>query len=138
MEIFVPGLLTAVLLGVAIAFFVLPTFAPVVLIAGSAVVLAVALYIHYRQFGVMEYERATWMYNLRKYASYILIAATLLVAYGFYAINQGMGEAVMPAMASPALPAIGFPTTTGGGFGTVGNTVASRLGELFRKGRITL
>lgn len=135
MEILVPGLMTAVLLGVAIAFFVLPTFAPIVLVAGSGVVLAIALYIHYRQFGVMEYERATWMYNLRKYASYIMIAVTLLVAYGFYAINNGMGDS---SVASPAMPAIGLPTTSGGGFRTVGNTVASRLGELFRKGRISL
>lgn len=136
MEILVPGLMTAVLLGVAVAFFVLPTFAPLVLVAGSAVVLAIALYIHYRQFGVMEYERATWMYSLRKYASYILIAITLLVAYGFYAINNGMGGA--SEFATPALPAVGMPPTSGGGFGAVGNTVASRLGELFRKGRISV
>ena len=130
--------MTAVLLGVAIAFFVLPTFAPIVLVAGSGVVLAIALYIHYRQFGVMEYERATWMYNLRKYSSYILIAATLLVAYGFYAINNGMMGDDAASIASPAMPAIGLPTISGGGFRAVGNTVASRLGELFRKGRISL
>lgn len=122
--------LVLILLAVAVSFFVLPNFAPTVLVSGSVVVLMIAFYIHWSQFGVMEYERSTWQYNLRKYSSYVVIGAILLGAYGFYAMNQ-IGESVQP------MPPISVPTI-GGGFGTVMKTASSRIHELMRRGRISL
>jgi hypothetical protein len=140
MQLFIPSLV-ALLLGVAIAFFVVPNIAPVMLVGGGAVALLGALYVHWSKFGTMEYERATWQYNLRKYASYIMIAGILLGAYGFYAMNQaGTGSEIVPsaiaANATPALPAVTMPAI-GGGMGSVMRTAVSRIGELMRRGRIS-
>lgn len=140
MQLFLPSLV-ALLLGVAIAFFVVPKIAPVMLVGGGAVALLGALYVHWSKFGTMEYERATWQYNLRKYASYIMIAGILLGAYGFYAMNQaGTGSEGVPSaianVATPALPAVTMPAI-GGGMGSVIRTAASRIGELMRRGRIS-
>ena len=70
MELFVPSLVF-LLVGVAIAYFVLPSIAPTLLIAGSAVVLLGALYLHYSRFGAMEYEASTWQYNLKRYSNWV-------------------------------------------------------------------
>ena len=150
MELFVPSLVF-LLAGVAIAYFVIPTLAPTLLIAGSAVVLAGALYLHYSRFGAMEYEASTWQYNLKKYANWVILAAILLGAYGFYTMNSGMSaapaagmlpaplaEAVSNNFSSPALPALTAPPMMGGGLSSVFKTASSRLGELMRKGRINL
>jgi hypothetical protein len=132
------------LAGVAIAYFVIPTLAPTLLIAGSAVVLAGALYLHYSRFGALEYEASTWQYNLKKYANWVILAAVLLGAYGFYTLNTGVASsAVLPApvtnnFSSPALPPLTTPTMIGGGLNSVLKTASSRLGELMRKGRINL
>ncbi len=145
MELFVPSLVF-LLVGVAIAYFVLPSIAPTLLIAGSAVVLLGALYLHYSRFGAMEYEASTWQYNLKRYSNWVIFAAILLGAYGFYAMNTGSAEAVLPApvastvsnnFASPALPALS-PPMMGGGMGAVFKTASSRLGELMRRGRLNL
>lgn len=132
--------LVFVLAAVAIAYLVFPAFAPPILIGGSAIALAGALYMHYSQFGVMEYERSTWQYNLRKYSNWVIMAAILLGAYGFYAMNAGGSSSEAPSLlpASPALPPLSAPTMIGGGMGTVFKTASSRLGELMRRGRITL
>lgn len=147
MELFVPSLVF-LLAGVAIAFFVIPTIAPVMLITGSVIVLLGALYLHYSRFGVMEYERATWQYNLRKYANWVIAGAILLGAYGFYAMNQTGNDAsamaslpnpvasIVASNSSPALPNLTMPMS-GGGLGAVFKTASSRIGELMRKGRIT-
>jgi hypothetical protein len=146
MELFVPSLVF-LLVGVAIAYFVIPTLAPTLLIAGSAVVLAAALYLHYSRFGALEYEASTWQYNLKKYANWVILAAILLGAYGFYTMNAGTASAVLPApmatavsnnFSSPALPALATPPMIGGGMSAVFKTASSRLGELMRRGRINL
>ncbi len=129
--------LALILLAVAIAFFVMPSFAPSILITGSVITLVAAIYFHMSQFGVMEYERSTWQYNLRKYSSYVMIGAIILGAYGFYAMNQSGSDSVLPSVTSPALPALGMPAI-GGGMDTVYRTASSRLHELLRKGRISL
>lgn len=145
MELFVPSLVF-LLVGVAIAYFVIPTLAPTLLIAGSAVVLAAALYLHYSRFGALEYEASTWQNNLKKYANYLILGAVLLGAYGFYTMNTGSASAMLPApfqaavtdnFSSPALPPL-MPPMMGGGLGAVFKTASSRLGELMRKGRINL
>lgn len=130
MELFIPSL-TLLLAAVAVAYFWLPQFAPPMLIAGSAIVLVFAIYIHIKQFGRMEYEKATWYQNLRNYSAYVVIGAILLGAYGFYALNAGnsaQATAPMPPMAAPAI---------GGGLDSVMKTASSRIHELMRRGRIS-
>lgn len=133
MELFIPSLVL-LLLGVAICFFVLPTIAPAVLIVGCSVVLVFALYYHYTRFGVMEYERSTWQYNLRKYGNWVILAAVLLGAYGYYAMNNNNNSFTQAA----PMPALSMPTMSGGGLEGVFRTSSARIGELMRKGRITL
>ena len=147
MELFVPSL-AFLLVGVAIAFFALPRLAPTILIGGSVVVLAVALYLHYSRFGTMEYERSTWQYNIKQYGSWAIVGAILLGAYGFYALNNsgaGAGATVntgmsLPSPASILAPAEPMPALTtpqlGGGFKNVFNTASSRINNLMRHGRI--
>ena len=136
MELLLPSL-ALLLFAVAVAYFVMPQFAAPTLIGAGIILLIVAEYVHWSQFGVSEYERSTWQYNLRKYGSYVIIGAILLGAYGFYTINQGAGGSMMAPVASPALPAIAMPTM-GGGLTTIANTAASRIRDLMRKGRIDL
>lgn len=134
MELFLPSL-AFLLAGAAIAFFVLPTIAPVMLVGGSAAVLAGALYLHYSRFGRMEYEQATWQNNLRAYSSWIILGAVLLAAYGFYAMSAG-GAPPPPVSAfdfgsgSSNTTSTGLPIMTGGGFGRVFKHAASRLSEI--------
>jgi hypothetical protein len=136
MELLIPSL-ALILLAVAIAFFIMPSFAPAILITGSVITLVAAVYLHMSQFGVMEYERSTWQYNLRKYSSYVMIGAIIVGAYGFYAMNQSGSSSILPAVTTPALPAITMPAV-GGGVDTMFRTASSRLNELLRKGRISL
>jgi hypothetical protein len=112
-----------------ICYFVLPNLAPPIIIGAGVVLLLAAAYKHWSTFGTMEYERATWQYNLRQYGSYVMMGMVLLGAYGFYAMNDTSGGS---EILSP-------PTTMiGGGFGTVMKTASSRITELMRRGRITL
>lgn len=142
MELFVPSL-AFLLVGVAVAFFVLPRLAPTILIGGSVVVLALALYLHYSRFGTMEYERSTWQYNVKQYGSWVIVAAILLGAYGFYAMNNSgagnvaTGVAEAPAFLAPAAPMPPLATPQlGGGFKNVFNTASARINNLMRHGRI--
>lgn len=139
MELFIPSL-AFILAAVAIAFFVLPNAAPAILVGGSVVTLIGALYVHWSKFGVMEYERSTWQFNLRKYSSYVIIIAVLLGAYGFYAMNTGAAESMIPSVsanvATPALPPIETPLI-GGGFSRIAKTATSRIQELMRNGHIS-
>lgn len=142
MERLIPGLALLLAAG-AIAFFVMPAMAPTVLIGCSTVVLAIALYFHYSQFGVMEYERSTWQYNLRKYSSYVMFGVIILAAYGFYAMNQSSyasgssSGGIMSSIASPSMPALSAPII-GGSLSAMGRTAASRIQELMRRGRISI
>jgi hypothetical protein len=131
MELLIPSL-AFVLAAVAIAFFVLPRFAPATLVVGSAVVLALAVYEHVKKFGVAEYERATWLKNARQYGGWIMVVVILLGAYGFYAMNNTGGG----GMATPALPPVSTPQL-GGDFSDVAKTATSRIRELMRHGRIS-
>lgn len=128
MEILIPSL-AMLLAAVAVGFFIIPKFAPGILIGASALVLALAVYMHVGRFGVMEYERATWQNNLKAYSSYVLIAIILIATYGFFAMNQN--SSFIPSMPALTTPKIG------GGFDDVINTAVSRVNQLMRKGRIT-
>lgn len=136
MELLLPSL-AGLLLATAFAFFVLPMYAAPTLITAAVILLIIAEYVHWNKFGVSEYERSTWQYNLRRYGSYVVMAAILIGAYGFYAMNQGAGGSMTASVATPALPAITAPAM-GGGLTSVANTAASRIRELMRKGRIDI
>lgn len=124
MEILIPSL-AMLLAAVAIGFFVIPKFAPGILIGASTLVLILAIYMHVSRFGVMEYERSTWQNNLKAYSSFVMIVIILVASYGFFALN---GSKSLPTMTTPSI---------GGGFDDVINTAVSRVNQLMRKGRIT-
>ena len=142
MELLIPSFAAFIILLIAgaLAFFIIPRFAPLVLVSGSGIVLALALYVHLSRFGVNEYERATWQNNLKLYGPYILLAAVLLLAYGFYALNQGppsvMPTSIAEAVGTAPLPSIEAPIV-GGGYQSVMRTATSRIRDLIRKGRIS-
>ncbi len=124
--------LIVLLLAVAVAYFLIPKLAPNVMIVVGSVILAWAIYNHAKQFGITEYERATWTYKISQYSGYLLVGLVLLLGYGFYFMNQDGGNVLgnpMPPMTMP---------TVGGGFDMIAKTVRSRMNELLRKGRITL
>lgn len=126
MQLLIPSL-ALLLLAVAVAYFVMPSAGPPMLIAVGGVLLVLAEYVHWSQFGVSEYERSTWQNNLRRYGGLIMLAIVLLAAYVFYTMNQsGAGTPALPAVEAPA------PVAAGGGFASVGKTVSSRIRELMR------
>ena len=121
-----------------ICFFILPTLAPPVIIGAGVVLLIVAAYKHWSTFGTMEYERATWQYNLRQYGSYVMMGMVLLGAYGFYAMNDTSGSGTFINSVTSSNTSVLPTSMVGGGFGTVMKTASSRITELMRRGRITL
>lgn len=129
--------LIALLLAVAVAYFVIPQMAPNVLIIVSAVILAWAVYSHASRFGVTEYERATWIYKIREYSGILMFGVILFIGYGFFFMKSQSGSGNSSILPGPSMPALSLPTV-GGGFDTIARTVRSRIGELVRKGRITL
>ena len=132
MELLIPSLV-AILLAVAASFFIYTYAAPTVLVMAGSVVLAAAIYSHFKRFGVTEYERATWYKNLKDYSAFMIFGVILFVGYYMYSGsivgNASSGAGNLPALQMPSY---------GGGFGTVAKTVHSRLNELMRKGRISL
>jgi hypothetical protein len=136
MELLMPSLI-ALLLAVAVAYFVIPQLAPNVLVIVSAVILAWAIYSHATRFGVSEYERATWTYKIREYSGLILFGVILIIGYSLFFAKSQMGSGNTSMLPGPAMSNLNFPSV-GGGFDTIARTVRSRIGELMRKGRITL
>lgn len=132
--------LIAILLATGVAFYVIPDLAPSVLIIVSSILLAFAIYSHVNRFGITEYERATWVYKIRDYSGFIILAVILAAGYGFLLLNENYGGPLrryVPTFGSRANAPITMPTI-GGGMGTIARTVSSRINELMRKGRITL
>jgi hypothetical protein len=142
MEIMMPSLMV-ILLATGIAFFVIPDLAPSVLILVSSILLAFAIYTHMNRFGITEYERATWIYTIRDYMGFIILAVVLAAGYGFMLINENVGgqyRKYLPTFGSSSSTNMGplsLPTS-GGGMGVVARTVSSRINELLRKGRISV
>lgn len=121
--------LIAILLAVGVAFFVIPKIAPSVLMIASGLVLVLAIMNHLNRFKVTEYERAAWIYQVKDYMGLIIFAVIAVGAYGFLTINR--------ESSSPAMPELTLPTV-GGGMGQIMKTVESRIGQLMRKGRISI
>lgn len=130
MELFIPSL-GLILLALLFVYYYMPAMAVPLMITAAMVVGVFAAYAHWKQFGVSEYERATWIYNLRKYASYVLILLVILGAYGFYTMNYTSTSSI----ATPALPSVIAPTM-GGGVESLLKTASSRINQLVRRGRI--
>ena len=93
MEFFLPGLFV-LLIGVLIAFFVIPRFSPVILAIISIVLLIAALYDHFRIFSY-EYAYSTWQEQLKGYAPYVMIGALLIsiIFYFMYIFGGGRPKA---------------------------------------------
>ena len=121
--------LVAMLLAVGVAFFVIPKIAPSILMIISSIVLVLAILSHVNRFGVTEYERAAWIYQIKEYMGLIIFAVILVAAYGFLTINK------TPESQQSSLS---LPSFTGGGMRTVMKTVGSRIGQLMHKGRISI
>jgi hypothetical protein len=69
---------------VGAAFFLIPKLAPFILVAIATVLLVLVGYMHYKQFGVSEYERNTWMDKLRDQSPFVLFGGILLIALVVY------------------------------------------------------
>lgn len=93
MEFFLPGLFV-LLIGVIIAFFVIPRFSPVILAIISIVLLIAALYDHFRIFSY-EYAYSTWQEQLKGYAPYVMVGALLItiIFYFMYIFGGGRPKA---------------------------------------------
>jgi hypothetical protein len=133
MELLIPSLV-AMLLAVGASFFIYTYAAPTVLIVVGSFVLAMAIYSHFKRFGITEYERATWYKNLGDYSAFIVFGIILFSGYYMYASGFGSSTSNGAGYMRP----ISMPSSIGGGMGTVVKTVHSRLSELMRKGRITV
>lgn len=139
---FIPGLVL-ILLAVAISFFAIPSVAPAVLFTGSFVLLAVAVFFHWDQFGTSEYERATVRWNIKDHAITVMLAAIIVGCLIFYMMNRAAASGVaLPAavggyFGASDLPPLSMPTM-GGGLSEIAMTAGSRISALMRKGRLNL
>ena len=92
----IPVLSLAYIMGMIIlvgaSFFLIPKIAPFVLVAVASVLLGAVGYLHYKQFGVSEYERNTWTDKVKDLGPYLLFGAILLVAAVVYYINSQTQE----------------------------------------------
>ena len=86
----IPALSLAYIMGmvflVGAAFFLIPRLAPFVLVAISTLLLVLVGYMHYKQFGISEYERNTWTDKLRDQSPYILFGGVLVAVGVIYYI----------------------------------------------------
>jgi hypothetical protein len=134
----IPGLV-AILASVGLSFFVMPMFAPAILLTGSAVLFVLALYVHWSKFGRDEYERATFWWNMKDNIYMVLIGIIIVGCIIFYAMNHTapstsvfrggyFGPSDMPPISVPAF---------GGGLEEIAMTAGSRIQNLFKKGRLT-
>ena len=142
MELFIHGLIPAlaiVMFCVAICFFVIPALAPGVLLLGSAAVFVVTVYIHWTQFGRDEYERATWMWNIKDYAPLVLLAMVLVACVVFYYIiqNQRQAQTLMSGGGMSEMPPLTMPQM-GGGFEEIMMRAGSRINTLLKNGKLNL
>jgi len=143
MELFIHGLvpgLVLILLAVAMSFFLVPTLAPGVLLGGSALILAIAAYIHWGQFGRDEYENTSLRYNLKDHFSLVMITIVLVGCLIFYSMNQAASSGIVPGLVGGGfgdseLPPLSIPTF-GGGLAEIAMTAGSRIQNLMKKGRL--
>jgi len=139
---FIPGLVL-ILLAVALSFFAIPAIAPAVLFTGSFVLLAIAVVIHWDQFGTSEYERSTARWNIKDHAALVMLTAIIVGSLIFYLMNRAASSGVsLPAVVGgyfggSDLPPLSVPSY-GGGLSEIAMTAGSRISALMRKGRLNL
>jgi hypothetical protein len=84
----IPVLSLAYIMGmvflVGASFFLIPRIAPFVLTAVASILLGAVGYLHYKQFGVSEYERNTWMDKLKDLSPYVLFGLIFVIIVGVY------------------------------------------------------
>lgn len=117
------GVVTCVVTAL-IAIFVLPTIAPLVFFAGCCLLLFLAYLQHRAEFGQEEYKTNTLWYNVKNYASLVMVLLVIAGAVGFFYFNQVNQEYVEPPM-----PTLSAPTMIGGGFNSVVKNAVSRVKE---------
>lgn len=143
MQLFVHGLvpgLVLILLAVALSFFAVPMLAPAVLLGGSVVLFAIALYVHWSKFGRDEYEKSALWYNAKDYLPLIMVAVIIIGCAIFWSMNQAASSGAVPAlqggyfgpsnMSEISMPAFG------GGLMDIAMTAGSRIQSLLKKGRL--
>ena len=143
MELFIHGLvpgLVLILLAVALSFFIVPTLAPGVLLGGSSLIFAIAVYIHWSKFGRDEYENSSLRYNIKDHFYLVMIGAILLGCLIFYSMNQAASSGIAPVLlgggfGNSDLPPISVPAF-GGGLADIAMTAGSRTQNLLKKGRL--
>lgn len=79
---------------VGASYFLIPSIAPFVLIVIASILLVIVGYLHYKQFGVSEYERNTWTDKLRDQSPYMLFGSVILIAGIVYYISSRTQEQV--------------------------------------------
>jgi O-antigen/teichoic acid export membrane protein len=102
----IPALSLAYIMGmiflVGAAFFLVPKIAPFVLVVISTFLLVIVGYLHYKQFGVSEYERNTWTDKLRDQSPYILFGGILLIAAIVYYLSSYVSSGVQSTISLPS------------------------------------
>lgn len=102
MELFVPGLIIFVLLGIFI-FLVLPRMGPLVLGVISLLALIAAGIHHYHMFS-SEYKLSTWQYSVAAYTPWIVLGAALLfviTAATYFLSGSDTKAAILNTVATP-------------------------------------
>ena len=103
----IPVLSLAYIMGmiflVGAAFFLIPKIAPFVLVVISTLLLVLVGYMHYKQFGISEYERNTWMDKLRDQSPYLLFGGVLVAVLVIYYLATNI-QSSSPNISSSGLP----------------------------------
>ena len=121
------GVVTCVVTAL-IALFVLPSIAPLVFFAGCCLLLVLAFLQHRAEFGQEEYKTNTLWYNVKNYASLVMVLLVIAGAVGFFYFNQFNQDYVEPSM-----PALSTPTMIGGGFNSVVKNAVSRVKDFVQE-----
>ncbi len=116
----IPALSLAYIMGmiflVGAAFFLVPKIAPFVLVVISTILLVIVGYLHYKQFGVSEYERNTWTEKLRDQSPYILFGGILLITGIVYYLSSYVSSGVQSSISFGNQSSLPLPMPQAGGW----------------------
>lgn len=91
------------------AFFLIPKLAPFVLVLISGILLVFVGYMHYKQFGISEYERNTWMDRIKDQSPYLLFGGILLaIAIIYYIATNVQSQPINTSLPLPMPQAGGW------------------------------
>jgi hypothetical protein len=86
MNLLIPGLGLTLLL-VAMSFSFAAKLAPILLLAGSTVLLFYAYNLHRTQFE-NDYKNSTWQKGLKSFGPLIMVGIVIVLAYGYFAMTS--------------------------------------------------